>query len=51
MGKQNIYEERFQDKNNGYFIQLTKNSKNSINSIESTGKKSPNKTKNFSPNL
>jgi hypothetical protein len=47
MGKQNIYEERFQDKNNGYFIQLTKNSKNSINSIESTGKKSPNKTKKF----
>ena len=46
-GKQNIYEERFQDKNNGYFVQLTKTNKNSINSIEDTGKKSPNKTKKF----
>ena len=47
MGKQNIYEERFQDKNNGYFVQITKNNKNSINSIEDTVKKSPNKTKKF----
>ena len=47
IGKQNIYEERFQDKNNGYFVQPTKNHQNSINSIEGTEKKSPNKTKKF----
>ena len=44
--KQNIYEERFQNKNNGYFLYLKKNNKNSINSLENTASNS-NKTKKF----
>ena len=44
--KQNIYEQRFQNKNNGYFLYLKKNNKNSINSLENTASNS-NKTKKF----
>ena len=47
IGKQNIYEERFQNKNNGCFINLKKNNKNSVNLIENTDKTSHNKTKKF----
>ena len=47
LGKQNIYKERFQNKNTGYFLYLKKNNKNSINSIENTASNSHNKTKKF----
>ena len=47
IGKQNIYEERFQNKNTGYFLYLKKNNKNSINSIDKTASGSQNKTKKF----
>ena len=47
LGKQNIYGERFQNKNTGYFLYLKKNNKNSINSIENTASNSHNKTKKF----
>ena len=45
--KQNIYEERFQNKNVGYFLYLKKENKNSINSLENTASNSHNKTKKF----
>ena len=44
LGKQNIYEERFQNKNTGCFLYLKKNNKNSI---ENTASNSHNKTKKF----
>ena len=44
IGKQNIYEERFQNKNTGYFLYLKKNNKNSIGN---TASNSHNKTKKF----
>ena len=47
IGKQNIYDERFQNKNTGYFLYLKKINKNSINSIENTASNSHNKTKKF----
>ena len=47
IGKNNIYEERFQNKNTGYFLYLKKNNKNSINSLENTASNSNNKTKKF----
>ena len=45
LGKQNIYEERFQNKNNGCIVYLKKNNKNSINSIEDMDKTSHKKSK------
>ena len=47
IGKQNIYEERFQNKNTGYFLYLKKNNKNSLNSLENTTVNPHNKTKKF----
>ena len=47
IGKQNKYNERFQNKNTGYFLYLKKVNKNSINSIENTAYNSHNKTKKF----
>ena len=47
LGKQNIYEERFQNKNTGYFLCLKKNNINSLNSLENTASNSHHKTKKF----
>ena len=47
LGKQNIYEERFQNKNTGYFLCLKENNMNSLNSLENTASNSHHKTKKF----
>ena len=47
IGKQNIYNERFQNKNNGYFIGLKKNNMNSKNSHQNSPKDSYEKPKNL----